>query len=183
MPIDKLESVVLATIYCHLGPKLYHSCVFYFVLIGTPFESHIPLEHIQMEILLMGRFRRIRYTWKNSTILQDYCQVPALYIIEGKGDFFMKVKAYGQGLLVGALVTAALIFALSFGLYQFQWSDSTLQIGIWVVYALAALAGGMVVGKKLRNRRFVWGLAYGLLYFVVLFLISGATTGGWNGNF
>lgn len=95
----------------------------------------------------------------------------------------MKMKAYGQGLLVGALMTAILIFALSFGLYQFHWSDSTLQIGIWIVYGLASLIGGMVVGKKLRNRRFVWGLAYGLLYFVVLFLISGATSGGWNGNF
>ena len=95
----------------------------------------------------------------------------------------MKMKAYGQGLLVGAVVTAVLILLLSLGLYQFRWGESTLQIGIWVIYALSALVGGMVVGKKLRNRRFVWGAAYGLLYFALLFLISGATSGGWNASF
>ena len=94
----------------------------------------------------------------------------------------MKVKVYGLGILVSGLVTGILLLLLSWGLYQFRWSNSVLQMGVWAVYGLSSLAGGFLVGKKLRSRRFLWGMLMGVVYFLILFVISGATTGGWSGN-
>ena len=40
------------------------------------------------------------------------------------------------------------------------------------VYILSTLAGGFVAGKMARVRKFVWGLGIGVLYFLLLVLIS-----------
>ena len=106
----------------------------------------------------------------------------AVKSIEGKENISGKIRAYGQGLLASMLVTGILLVLLSLGLYQFRWGDRLLQIGIWLVYGLSALAGGFWVGKKLRNRRFLWGMLLGLLYFGLLLLVSSAVGEGFQGG-
>ena len=44
--------------------------------------------------------------------------------------------------------------------------------GILTVYILSTLAGGFVAGKWQGSRKFVWGLGIGVLYFLLLVLIS-----------
>ena len=36
----------------------------------------------------------------------------------------------------------------------------------------ASVFAGFIIGKQMGKRKFLWGLAVGLLYFAVLFLIS-----------
>lgn len=93
--------------------------------------------------------------------------------IEGKENISGKIRAYVQGMLASILVTGLLFVLFGLGLYQFRWGDSILQAGIWGIYGLSSLAGGFWVGKRLRNRRFLWGMLLGLLYFVLLLLVSG----------
>ena len=50
--------------------------------------------------------------------------------------------------------------------------EKHVSAGILTVYILSTLAGGFVAGKMARVRKFVWGLGIGVLYFLLLVLIS-----------
>lgn len=84
----------------------------------------------------------------------------------------MKAVSMLKGLLVTYLFTGILLVLVSLGLYKFGLSQKQVGIGIYVVYFLSSLFGGFLVGKMARTRKFLWGMAMGVLYFVVLFFIS-----------
>ena len=44
--------------------------------------------------------------------------------------------------------------------------------GIIVIYVVSTFIGGFVIGKMSGERKFLWGLAVGVLYFVLLLLVS-----------
>ena len=77
-----------------------------------------------------------------------------------------------KSLLASYIVTIVLLLLLSFLLYQFDLGEQQVEIGIIAVYILSTFAGGFLIGKLTKNRRFLWGLALGVLYFVFLVLIS-----------
>lgn len=77
-----------------------------------------------------------------------------------------------KSMLAAYLTTIILLLALSFGLYKFDFTEQTVQGGIIATYVLSAFVGGRVAGKIIGVRRFVWGLIAGLLYFVLLLIIS-----------
>ncbi len=52
------------------------------------------------------------------------------------------------------------------------------RIGIIVIYILSGACGGFFLGKIQKERKYLWGLAAGALYFAILFLVSAATGGG-----
>ena len=41
-----------------------------------------------------------------------------------------------------------------------------------ILLLLLSLAGGFLAGKGIRSRRFFWGMTNGVLYFLVLLLVS-----------
>lgn len=47
-----------------------------------------------------------------------------------------------------------------------------MQVAVNMVYILSCLLCGFLMGKGFRQKRFFSGLLAGLLYFVVLFLVS-----------
>jgi putative membrane protein (TIGR04086 family) len=75
-------------------------------------------------------------------------------------------------LLITYLLTGILLFALSFVLYKLRLSNKQIQTGVYLIYILSCFLGGFLAGKKLKNRRLLWGMFMGGLYFVVLFLVS-----------
>ena len=83
-------------------------------------------------------------------------------------------------LLTAYLLTGAALLLLALLLYRFQISEGVVTAGILVIYALACLAAGFLVGKCARERRFLWGLCIGTLYFVVLALITVAVNHGFR---
>lgn len=77
-----------------------------------------------------------------------------------------------KALLASYIVTCILLLLLSFLLYKFDLSEQKVQIGIIIVYIISTFAGGFLIGKLTKVRRFVWGLILGVLYFFLLLLIS-----------
>ena len=77
-----------------------------------------------------------------------------------------------KALLASYLVTTLLLLALSFLLYRFDLGEQKVKAGILLIYVLSTFAGGFIIGKLTRVRRFVWGLVLGVLYFILLLLIS-----------
>ena len=70
------------------------------------------------------------------------------------------------------IVTTLMLLLLTFLLYKFDLDEQKVQIGIMMVYVLSTLAGGFIIGKLTQFKRFMWGLVLGILYFVLLLLIS-----------
>ncbi|NLJ89824.1 MAG: TIGR04086 family membrane protein [Clostridiales bacterium] len=83
-----------------------------------------------------------------------------------KGINFLK------SLLISYIISGLLLFLLAFLMLKLSLSGSVVNIGIVVVYILSALVGGFVMGKNSEKRRFIWGLITGVLYFLVLVIIS-----------
>ena len=82
------------------------------------------------------------------------------------------VWIFARQMLLSYLITGILLLILSFILYRWDLSAGKLQIGIYIVYGLVNLINGWILGKCCRTRRFVWGALGGVLYFVILFLVS-----------
>ena len=83
-----------------------------------------------------------------------------------KSFFFVKTLFFSY------LLTGILLFALAFVLYKLRLSNTQIQTGIYFIYILSCFLGGFLAGKRMKNRRFLWGMLMGARYFVVLFLVS-----------
>lgn len=75
-------------------------------------------------------------------------------------------------LLLVYIITGILLLLLAFFLYQFQLDEKKVSIGILVIYILATFLGGFIIGKYMKCKRFIWGMVIGILYVVLLMLIS-----------
>ena len=87
-----------------------------------------------------------------------------------------------KALLASYLVTGILLFVLTLFLYKFEWDEQMVTAGIIVIYVLSTFVGGFILGKIKRVRKFLWGLIIGVLYFVLLFLISFGVYRSFDGN-
>ena len=79
----------------------------------------------------------------------------------------------GKAVLLTYVITALLLLLFAFLSLQFQLDAGQIGIGILCIYGIACLAGGWYVAGKAGKRRLFWGLGVGVLYFLILVLISG----------
>lgn len=77
-----------------------------------------------------------------------------------------------KALLVSYLLTGLLLLLLAGLLYRFQWDQGKIQIGIIAIYILSCFGGGFLGGKMVASRKFLWGILVGLLYFLILTVVS-----------
>ena len=77
-----------------------------------------------------------------------------------------------KSLLISYVVTALLLFIMAALLYKFDLDERAVSAGIVAIYVLSALIGGVMLGKMVPQRRFLWGLLLGASYFMVLILIT-----------
>lgn len=75
-------------------------------------------------------------------------------------------------LLTAYIVTAIILFLLAFLLFKLRLSEQVISVGIIITYALSCFVGGFLAGKKMKQKRFMWGLFMGLGYFIVLLILS-----------
>lgn len=87
-----------------------------------------------------------------------------------------------KALLASYIVTGILLFILTLLLYKFEWDEQMVTAGIIVIYVVSTFVGGFILGKLKQVRKFVWGLVMGILYFVLLFLISFGVYRSFDGN-
>ncbi len=87
-----------------------------------------------------------------------------------------------KALLAAYVVTGGMLLLLAFLLYQFQLSRSGVNVGIIAVYMISCFLAGFLVGKMMGTRKYLWGAAAGLLYFVILTIISLAVNRGFDSS-
>lgn len=77
-----------------------------------------------------------------------------------------------KALLVSYLVTGIFLLLLAGLLYRFQLDEGKIRIGIIITYILSCFTGGFLAGKMMKSRQFLWGVLLGLLYFLIMMLVS-----------
>lgn len=83
-----------------------------------------------------------------------------------------KIPSLLKALILSYAVSALILFLLAFLLYRFSISEGVVKAGVLAVYVISCLAGGWYIGRKTGNRKFAWGFLAGILYFLVLLLVS-----------
>ena len=87
-----------------------------------------------------------------------------------------------KSLLFSYVVTGMLLALLTVLLYKFELDEQLVSAAIVAIYVLATMAGGLVIGKLVKVRRFLWGLGLGAAYFALLMLITLGVYNTLNGN-
>ncbi len=77
-----------------------------------------------------------------------------------------------KALLCAYVLTGILLLLLTGLLYKWNLDEGKVTAGIIVIYVVSTFIGGFVIGKMSGERKFLWGLAVGVLYFVLLLLVS-----------
>ncbi|MBP3338206.1 MAG: TIGR04086 family membrane protein [Lachnospiraceae bacterium] len=95
-----------------------------------------------------------------------------------KRSLFQIVKV----IVCSVVITMLGVLLLSLLAYKFRMSDKAIKIGIIVIYTMANIVAGFIIGKIKETRKFLWGAITGLVYFIVLTLISVIGTGELYGN-
>lgn len=71
-----------------------------------------------------------------------------------------------------AVVTVILLLLLSLMLFKFNLSDTFVMVGIYITYVVSCFIGGLIIGKVRGERKFIWGMLVGFVFFVTLTIIS-----------
>lgn len=97
-----------------------------------------------------------------------------------------KVANVLKGLMLSYIVSGILILFLAFLLYKFSLPKQVIGIGVIVIYIVSTFLGGLLLGKNMKVKKYLWGLLLGSSYFLLLILISLLVNGGFqnvSGNF
>ena len=84
----------------------------------------------------------------------------------------IKVIWWIMSLLASYIVTGILLLVLTFFMYKFELNEKIVSAAIVGIYVVSTLIGGMIIGKLTKSKRYLWGMVLGIIYFVLLLLIT-----------
>jgi putative membrane protein (TIGR04086 family) len=99
-----------------------------------------------------------------------------------KEEWGSKLLFAAKCLLISYLLTGVLLVVLSFFVYKMGLGEKVVTMIITAIYVIATFIAGYLAGKKLQNKKFLWGLALGCAYFFVLLLLSLLVRDGGEGG-
>ena len=78
------------------------------------------------------------------------------------------------------VVTMVILLVMALLLYKMKLSEQIISAGIIITYAVSCFVGGFLTGKKLKQKRYIWGLLMGLAYYFVLLVVSVVMNGSFK---
>ncbi len=84
-------------------------------------------------------------------------------------------------LLLSYLLTTGFLLLLALLLYRFGLSEKIVSVCIIAIYIIVTFLAGFLTGKREGNRKFLWGLMMGSLYFLILIVVSLIVNHGFTG--
>lgn len=85
---------------------------------------------------------------------------------------YERIVALLKCLMAAYAITGILLVILAGLLYKVQLGEQAVEIGILVIYVLSALLAGLFYSKGAVNKRFIWGMIAGAVYFAVICMVS-----------
>lgn len=91
----------------------------------------------------------------------------------GKKEIYTQKAVFVTKCMLAAyILTAGLLLLLAFMLYRFGLSEKIVSICIIGIYIAVTFLIGMLSGKRAGKKKFLWGLAMGTAYYVILVAVS-----------
>ena len=87
-------------------------------------------------------------------------------------------KVLAMVLFIMFIISALLLLLLALLLYRLELSEAVVKVAVIVIYIITGLTGGILMGKKIRDKKFLWGFVAGTVYFGILFAVSLIIKGG-----
>ncbi len=81
-------------------------------------------------------------------------------------SFFVRIT------IITTALSIILLLILAGLMYTVHLSQNQISFGVFFIYIVSCFIGGFFTGKKLKVRRFLWGLCFGILYFLILLILS-----------
>ena len=81
-------------------------------------------------------------------------------------------KSLGKILLAMYGITAGLLFLLAALMQKLQLKPGVVSVGIIVIYVIVCFLGGFLNGKIKKQKKFLWGLLIGLVYALMMLVVS-----------
>ena len=83
-----------------------------------------------------------------------------------------KVVILAAAVFLMYVVSGLLLLLLALLLYKLDLSEAAVRIGVIVIYLVTGMAGGIFAGKKLKEKKFLWGFVTGAVYAAILVFVS-----------
>lgn len=81
-----------------------------------------------------------------------------------------------------SIVTVIMLLILAFLLFKLNLSDGFIMAGIYITYVVSCFIGGLIIGKVRGEKKYMWGMVVGLVFFLTLTIISLIVTGELYGS-
>lgn len=83
-----------------------------------------------------------------------------------------KIGIVIKGLILSYAVTGVLLAVLAFLVFQFGLAESVTDASITAIYVVVTFLGAFVVGKRVKERKFLWGFLLGLFYIAIISVVA-----------
>lgn len=77
-----------------------------------------------------------------------------------------------KGLLFSSLLMTLFLLLLAFLMMQTGWNDSVMFPLLITSFCLSSFIGGRYFAKHAQSRRFLWGILFGAVFFLLYLLVS-----------
>lgn len=74
--------------------------------------------------------------------------------------------------LVEMIISAVLLAVLSFVVLKISPSLSVVKTLILAIYGISTFCGGVIMGKVMETKKYLWGAIAGVLYFLLIIAIA-----------
>jgi putative membrane protein, TIGR04086 family/integral membrane protein, TIGR04097 family len=83
-----------------------------------------------------------------------------------------KVMTMIKALLASYIITGIILLLLALLMYKLEPPSGVISVGIVFAYIFSCFIGGFILGKNTKEKRFLWGIIVGCLYFILILFIS-----------
>lgn len=82
-----------------------------------------------------------------------------------------------QGLIVSYIVSGVFLLLTAFALWKWNLSEMMVNGAMLLTYIISTAVGGFYIGKKLKEKKFLWGMLLGVFYVFFLLAASALVNG------
>lgn len=87
-------------------------------------------------------------------------------------------KVLAVVLFIMFIISGLLLLLLALLLYRLELSEAVVKVAVIIIYIVTGMSGGILMGKKIKDKKFLWGFLAGTVYFGILLVVSLAVKGG-----
>lgn len=98
--------------------------------------------------------------------------------IKARNEKRSPMVTMGVTIAIMYAISGVMLLLLAFLLYNFELSEESVRIGVIVIYIVSGFVGGVLIGKWMQDKKYLWGLMAGGIYYVLLFALSFAIKQG-----